>query len=340
MIEKIRQTEADFRSALDTATTAAAVDEVRVRFFGRKGGAVHALFGELKSVPPEKKKEVGEELNRMRDALEGELRAKLEALKTEESARKERRSAIDVTLPARMPRIGHLHPTTIVRREIEEIFREMGYSVEPGPEIENDWYNFGALNFTPEHPARDTQDTFYVGEDLLLRTHTSNVQIRFMETHKPPIKVLAPGRVFRRDEITLRRSPMFHQIEGLLVDRGIHFGHLKGTLEHFLRQIFSPDTKVRFRPSYFPFTEPSAEVDIQCSFCEGAGCGTCSQTGWMEILGCGMVHPQVLRNCGIDPEEWSGFAFGLGIDRVAMRKFGIPNIRVLFENDLRVLGQF
>ena len=340
MIEKIRQTEADFRTALDAATTAAAVDEVRVRFFGRKGGAVHALFGELKSVPPEKKKEVGEELNRMRDALEGELRAKLEALKGEESARKERRSAIDVTLPARMPRIGHLHPTTIVRREIEEIFREMGYSVEPGPEIENDWYNFGALNFTPEHPARDTQDTFYVGEDLLLRTHTSNVQIRFMETHKPPIKVLAPGRVFRRDEITLRRSPMFHQIEGLLVDRGIHFGHLKGTLEHFLRQIFSPDTKVRFRPSYFPFTEPSAEVDIQCSFCEGEGCGTCSQTGWMEILGCGMVHPQVLRNCGIDPEEWSGFAFGLGIDRVAMRKFGIPNIRVLFENDLRVLGQF
>lgn len=340
MIEKIRQTEAEFRSALDAASTAAAVDEVRVRFFGRKGGAVHALFGELKSVPPEKKKEVGEELNRMRDALEGELRAKLESLKAEEGARKERRSAIDVTLPARMPRIGHLHPTTIVRREIEEIFREMGYSVEPGPEIENDWYNFGALNFTPEHPARDTQDTFYVGEDLLLRTHTSNVQIRFMETHKPPIKVLAPGRVFRRDEITLRRSPMFHQIEGLLVDRGIHFGHLKGTLEHFLRQIFSPDTKVRFRPSYFPFTEPSAEVDIQCSFCEGEGCGTCSQTGWMEILGCGMVHPQVLRNCGIDPEEWSGFAFGLGIDRVAMRKFGIPNIRVLFENDLRVLGQF
>jgi phenylalanyl-tRNA synthetase alpha chain len=340
MIDKIRQTEADFRSALDAASTAAAVDEVRVRFFGRKGGAVHALFGELKSVPPEKKKEVGEELNRMRDALEAELRTKLEALKAEESARKERRSAIDVTLPARMPRIGHLHPTTIVRREIEEIFREMGYSVEPGPEIENDWYNFGALNFTPEHPARDTQDTFYVGEDLLLRTHTSNVQIRFMETHEPPIKVLAPGRVFRRDEITLRRSPMFHQIEGLLVDRGIHFGHLKGTLEHFLRQIFSPDTKVRFRPSYFPFTEPSAEVDIQCSFCEGEGCGTCSQTGWMEILGCGMVHPQVLRNCGIDPEEWSGFAFGLGIDRVAMRKFGIPNIRVLFENDLRVLGQF
>ncbi|MFN2442828.1 MAG: phenylalanine--tRNA ligase subunit alpha [Thermoanaerobaculia bacterium] len=340
MIEKIRQTETEFRSALDAATTAAAVDEVRVRFFGRKGGAVHALFGELKSVPPEKKKEVGEELNRMRDALEAELRAKLEALKAEESSRKEKRSTIDVTLPARMPRIGHLHPTTIVRREIEEIFREMGYSVEPGPEIESDWYNFGALNFTPEHPARDTQDTFYVGEDLLLRTHTSNVQIRFMETHEPPIKVLAPGRVFRRDEITLRRSPMFHQIEGLLVDRGIHFGHLKGTLEHFLRQIFSPDTKVRFRPSYFPFTEPSAEVDIQCSFCEGEGCGTCSQTGWMEILGCGMVHPQVLRNCRIDPEEWSGFAFGLGIDRVAMRKFGIPNIRVLFENDLRVLGQF
>ncbi|MGH9458884.1 MAG: phenylalanine--tRNA ligase subunit alpha [Thermoanaerobaculia bacterium] len=340
LLEKIAATEQEFRAALDAATTAAAVDEVRVRFFGRKGGVIPALFADLKGVPPDRKKEAGEALNRLRDTAEGELKGKLEALRAEEASRKERLGTLDVTLPARRPRIGHLHPTTIARREIEAIFREMGYSVEPGPEIENDWYNFGALNFTPEHPARDTQDTFYLGEDLLLRTHTSNVQIRWMETHEPPIKVIAPGRVYRRDEITLRRSPMFHQIEGLYVDRGVHFGHLRGTLEHFLTQIFEPGTKIRFRPSYFPFTEPSAEVDISCSFCKGAGCGTCSQTGWMEILGCGMVHPQVLRNCGIDPEEWTGFAFGLGIDRVAMRKFGIPNIRVLFENDLRVLKQF
>lgn len=340
LLDKIKQTESEFRAALEDAGTASAADEIRVRYFGRKGGIVPALFSELKSVAPAEKKAVGEALNRMRDALESELRERLERLRAGEAARKEKLQAIDVTLPARAPRLGHLHPTTIVRRQIEGIFREMGYSVEPGPEIESDWYNFGALNFTPDHPARDTQDTFYLGEDLLLRTHTSNVQIRWMESRKPPIKVIAPGRVYRRDEITLRRSPMFHQIEGLYVDRGVHFGHLRGTLQHFLRKIFSPDTKVRFRPSYFPFTEPSAEVDTSCSFCGGGGCATCSHTGWMEILGCGMVHPQVLRNCGIDPSIWTGFAFGLGIDRVAMRKFGIPNIRVLFENDLRVLEQF
>ena len=340
MLDRIPQIETEFRASLEQASTAAAVDEIRVRYFGRKGGIVPTLFAELKGVPAERKKEAGEALNRLRDALEGELKEKLERLRREEAARKERLEVLDVTIPARRPQFGHLHPTTIARREIETIFREMGYSVEPGREIESDWYNFGALNFAPDHPARDTQDTLYLGPDLLLRTHTSNVQIRVMESRRPPLRVIAPGRVYRRDEITLRRSPMFHQIEGFYVDRGVHFGHLKGTLEHFLKQIFSADRKVRFRPSYFPFTEPSAEVDISCAFCGGAGCGTCSQTGWMEILGCGMIHPQVLRNCKIDPEEWSGFAFGLGIDRVAMLKFGIPNIRVLFENDLRVLGQF
>ena len=224
---------------------------------------------------------------------------------------------------------------------MEDIFREMGYSLDPGPEIDSDWYNFEALNFTPDHPARDTQDTFFVDvEKLLLRTHTSNVQIRSMERVKPPVMVLSCGRVYRRDEITMRRSPMFHQAEGFLVDRGIHIGHLRATLEHFIHRVFGPELQMRMRPSFFPFTEPSAEVDMSCVFCKGAGCGTCSQTGWMEILGCGMIHPQVLRNVGIDPEEWSGFAFGLGLDRVAMIKFGIPNIRTLFENDLRVLQQF
>ena len=276
----------------------------------------------------------------MRDTLEAALKERLESAVVAEAGLKQALSAVDVSLPGRKPAFGSLHPITIVRREIEEIFREMAYTLDPGPEIETDWYNFEALNFTPDHPARDTQDTFFLGEKYLFRTHTSNVQIRTMESVKPPVKVLSAGRVFRRDEITLRRSPMFHQVEGLYVDRGVHIGHLRGTLEHFMQRIVSPDTKIRIRPIYFPFTEPSAEVDISCSFCHGKGCGTCSQTGWMEILGCGMVHPQVLRNCSIDPEEWSGFAFGLGIDRVAMIKFDIPNIRVIFENDLRVLGQF
>jgi len=340
MLETIRATEKEFDASLAAASSLKDLDAVRVKFFGRKEGLIPALFAELKSVPKESKKEVGEALNNLRQRLESTLKEKLDAATAAEAARKQAASAIDVTLPGRRPSFGNIHPITIVRQEIEQIFREMAYSIDPGPEVESDWYNFEALNFTPDHPARDTQDTFYLPGELLLRTHTSNVQIRTMEKHKPPVKVLSAGRVYRRDEITLRRSPMFHQVEGLYVDRGVHLGHLRGTLEHFLRRIFSPDTEIRMRPSYFPFTEPSAEVDISCPFCAGKGCGTCSQTGWMEILGCGMVHPQVLRNVGIDPEEWSGFAFGLGIDRVAMIKFGIPNIRVLFENDLRVLQQF
>ena len=248
---------------------------------------------------------------------------------------------LDVTLPGRVPRLGHLHPTTLVRRELEEIFVEMGYSLDPGPEVETDWYNFEALNFTPDHPARDMQDTFFVNVDqLLLRTHTSNVQIRTMERIQPPLRVLSCGRVYRRDEITMRKSPVFHQAEGLLVDRGIHIGHLRATLEQFIKRLFGADLAMRMRPSYFPFTEPSAEVDMSCVFCRGKGCATCSYTGWMEILGSGMVHPQVLRNVGIDPDVWSGFAFGFGLDRAAMIKYDIPNIRTLFENDLRVLQQF
>lgn len=341
MLDEINQTGNDFDAALAAAGDARALDDLRVRYFGRKGGIVPALFSKLKSVPPEQKREAGDALNKLRDRLESELKAKSDRVQSEEDARRQARETIDVTLPSRLPRLGHLHPTTIARLEIEQLFREMAYTIDPGPEIENDWNNFEALNFTPDHPARDTQDTFFVDVDkLLLRTHTSNVQIRTMERFKPPIKVLSCGRVYRRDEITMRRSPMFHQAEGLLIDRGIHIGHLRATLEHMVRRLFGPDSKMRMRPSFFPFTEPSAEVDMSCIFCKGAGCGTCSQTGWMEILGCGMVHPQVLRNVGIDPEEWSGFAFGLGIDRVAMLKFDVPNIRTLFENDLRVLQQF
>jgi len=337
MLDDIARTSDEFDSALAAANDKRALDDLRVHYFGRKQGLVPALFARLREVPKEQKKEAGDALNKLRDRLEQALDEKSSRI----AAQAISTDTIDVTLPARMPRLGHLHPISIVRMEIEGIFKEMGYTIDPGPEIESDWYNFEALNFTPDHPARDTQDTFFVDVDkLLLRTHTSNVQIRTMEAHKPLIKVLSAGRVFRRDEITMRRSPMFHQAEGLLVDRGIHMGHLRATLEHMIRRLFGAESKMRFRPSFFPFTEPSAEVDMSCLFCKGAGCGTCSQTGWMEILGCGMVHPQVLRNCGIDPEEWSGFAFGLGIDRVAMLKFDVPNIRTLFENDLRVLQQF
>ncbi|HSP35955.1 MAG TPA: phenylalanine--tRNA ligase subunit alpha [Thermoanaerobaculia bacterium] len=341
MLDEIAQAGREFDSALATANDSRSLDDLRVRYFGRKGGLIPALFSQLKDVPKEQKKDVGDALNKLRDRIESELKAKQERIASEEATRKEAREIIDVTLPGRVPRLGHLHPITLVRQQMEQIFREMGFSVDPGPEIESDWYNFEALNFTPDHPARDTQDTFFVDVDaLLLRTHTSNVQIRSMESSQPPVKVISCGRVYRRDEITMRRSPMFHQAEGLLVDRGIHIGHMRATLEYFVMKLFGGEPKFRLRPSYFPFTEPSAELDMSCLFCRGKGCGTCSQTGWMEILGCGMVHPQVLRNCGIDPEEWSGWAFGMGIDRVAMLKYDIPNIRTLFENDLRVLRQF
>ena len=341
MLDETLQIGREFDAALAAANDSHAIDELRVRYFGRKGGLIPALFTRLKEVPKDQKKDAGDALNKLRDRLEAELKEKGDRIAAAETTRKEAAESIDVTLPSRLPRLGHLHPTTIVRREMEQIFTEMGYSLDPGPEVESDWYNFEALNFTPDHPARDTQDTFFVDAGkLLLRTHTSNVQIRSMEKWKPPVKVLSCGRVYRRDEITMRRSPMFHQAEGFLVDRGIHIGHLRATLEHFVQRLFGSDSKMRMRPSYFPFTEPSAEVDMSCVFCRGAGCGTCSQTGWMEILGCGMIHPQVLRNVGIDPEEWSGFAFGMGLDRVAMLKFDVPNIRTLFENDLRVLSQF
>ena len=341
MLDETLRISREFDAALAAANDSHALDELRVRYFGRKGGLIPALFARLKEVPKEQKKDAGDALNKLRDRIEAKLKEKSERIAAAETSRKEAAESIDVTLPARMPRLGHLHPTTIVRREMEQIFTEMGYSLDPGPEVESDWYNFEALNFTPDHPARDTQDTFFVDAGkLLLRTHTSNVQIRSMEKWKPPVKVLSCGRVYRRDEITMRRSPMFHQAEGFLVDKGIHIGHLRATLEHFVKRLFGDKLQMRMRPSFFPFTEPSAEVDMSCFNCKGSGCGTCSQTGWMEILGCGMIHPQVLRNVGIDPEEWSGFAFGLGLDRCAMIKFDIPNIRTLFENDLRVLGQF
>ncbi|MCG8455118.1 MAG: phenylalanine--tRNA ligase subunit alpha [Holophagales bacterium] len=311
-------------------------EDLRVEWAGRKNGRLKALMGRMKEIPGDRKREYGQAVNELKQHVENrleELRSAIASTSADPSPE------LDVTLPGRRPRLGSLHPVTLVTREIEAIFAELGYSVAEGPEIESDFHNFEALNFPPGHPARETQDTFFFDNGLLLRTHTSPVQIRTMlEREAPPIRVICPGRVYRNDN-DLRHSPMFHQVECLAVDEGISLGDLKGTLEAFLKRLFSPSTRVRLRPSFFPFTEPSAEVDVTCSACGGSGCATCSHTGWMEILGCGMVDPRVLRNCGIDPDRYSGFAFGLGLDRVAMIRYGIPNIRTLFDNDQRLLRQ-
>jgi phenylalanyl-tRNA synthetase alpha chain len=340
-----------FAAQAEAVSDRAAWEALRLQWLGRKEGIVRGLLARIGEVAPEGRKAFGAEVNQLKELVEGRL-GELEARLVE----RERQAALDrdrldPTLPGRRPRLGALHPVTRVQQEIEEIFLGLGYSVAEGPEVEDDFHNFEALNIPADHPARDAQDTFFVqggageasggegaGGNWVLRTHTSPVQIRTMLSRRPPIRVICPGRVYRFDN-DLRHSPMFHQVEGLAVAQGITFAHLKGTLEAFLTRLFSPTTKVRLRPSYFPFTEPSAEVDVTCAACAGAGCPTCSHTGWMEILGAGMVDPRVLRNCGLDPAMYSGFAFGLGLDRVAMIRYGIGNIRVLFDNDERVLRQ-
>ena len=329
---------ARFEREADAVAERAAWEELRLRWAGRKQGLVRSLLARLGEVPADERRDFGQAVNTLKERVEERLAELDERLTAGEREAARRAAAIDLTLPGRRPALGSLHPVTRVQREIEAIFAELGYSVAEGPEVEDDFHNFEALNFPPDHPARDTQDTFFLKNGLLLRTHTSPVQIRTMLSRKPPIRVICPGRVYRADN-DLRHSPMFHQVEGLAVGEGITFGHLKGTLEAFLKRLFTPDTGVRLRPSFFPFTEPSAEVDITCPFCRGGGCDTCSRTGWMEILGSGMVDPRVLANCDIDPEVYTGFAFGLGLDRVAMIRYGIPNIRALFENDERLLRQ-
>ena len=299
---------------------------------------MRSLLARLKEVPREEKREYGQGVNRFKSAVETRLAEIDEELQRAEVAVAQQSAVVDVTLPGRRPHLGTLHPVNLVTQQIVEIFVGLGYSVAEGPEVEDDFHNFEALNFPHDHPARDTQDTLFLEDGRLLRTHTSPVQIRTMLRRQPPIRVICPGRVYRHDN-DLRHSPMFHQVEGLAVGEGISMGDLKGTLEAFIHLLFSADTGVRLRPSYFPFTEPSAEVDITCPFCSGEGCQTCSGTGWMEILGAGMVDPRVLLNCNIDPRVYSGFAFGLGIDRVAMIRYGIPNIRMLFDNDTRLLAQ-
>ncbi len=337
-LERLNEVRSAFFADLEAAgSDPDAVEKLRIAYAGRKSGVLQELTAVLRDLPNQAKRDYGRSLNELKKLVEGELAAARD--RAASGAGPGVGDAVDVTLPGRdLPR-GAEHPVHLVRRRIEEIFLRMGYDVEDGPEIEDDWHNFEALNIPPDHPARDDQDTFYIGAGHLLRTHTSPVQARVMERSAPPIRTIVPGRVYRRDS-DLRHSPMFHQIEGLVVDEGITVGHLKATLETFLHALFSDDVRVRLRPGYFPFTEPSAEVDISCIFCRMAGCGVCSGSGWIEILGSGMVDPRVFEAVGIDPERYTGFAFGLGLDRVAMLQYGIPDLRQLFAGDQRLTRQF
>ncbi len=334
----LAQQREEFEREASAASDRAAWEALRLKWLGRKRGIVRGLLSQLGGLPPDERKDFGQAVNRLKNSVEARLEELDASLSARERTASTQSAALDVTLPGRPPRVGTAHPVSLVVREIVEIFAGLGFSVAEGPEVEDDFHNFEALNFPPDHPAREEQDTFFLRDGRLLRTHTSPVQIRTMVDRDPPIRVICPGRVYRKDN-DLRHSPMFHQIEGLAVGKGITFGDLKGTLEAFVHRLFSEETGVRLRPSYFPFTEPSAEVDITCPFCSGSGCRVCSDTGWMEILGSGMVNPRVLERCGIDPSVYTGFAFGLGIDRVAMIRFGIPNIRLLFDSDERVLRQ-
>ena len=338
MREQLEQLRKDALRALEEALTEDALQNVRIRFLGRKG-ELTALMKGLGKLSAEERPVVGQLVNTIRDEIESSLEAAFVATREKAKIERLQTERIDVTLPGRRTVSGSKHPITLVIEEVSDIFAGLGFSVAEGPEIEHDWYNFEALNFPPEHPARDMQDTFFVDNNLLLRTHTSPVQIRSMLKQKPPLRIIAPGTVYRCDS-DATHSPMFHQIEGLMVDKGVSFGDLKGILTTFTNQLFGQKTGVRLRPSFFPFTEPSAEVDIACVICGGKGCRVCKNSGWLEILGAGMVDPEVYRHVGYDAEDISGFAFGMGIERIAMLKYGISDMRLLFENDIRFLRQF
>ena len=316
-----------------------ALEALRVGYLGKKG-QLTAILKQMGKLSAEERPVVGQIANEVRQALEAAIAEKQEALREKELNDRLEAERIDVTMPGRARKTGGLHPLNIVMNDLIDIFQSMGFDVVDGPEVETDYYLFEALNLPKDHPARDMQDTFYLGQDLLLRSQTSSAQIRVMEQRQPPIRIVCPGRVFRADEVDATHSPVFHQMEGLVVDKGITMCDLKGCLEQFVHEIYGPETQVRFRPSFFPFTEPSVEVDVTCAECGGKGCRVCKGTGWLEILGAGMVHPNVLAGCGIDPEVYSGFAFGVGIDRLTTTRYKISDIRLLFENDLRFLEQF
>lgn len=337
--EKLQAILADASRKIDNSDALDKLNEVRVSVLGKKGELTAVLKG-MKDVAPEDRPKVGQLVNEARSEIEAKLDAAKKRMEEEERARKMEEEVIDVTLPARKANVGHRHPNTIALEEVERIFVGMGYEVVEGPEVEYDLYNFEKLNIPKNHPAKDEQDTFYINNEIVLRTQTSPVQARVMEQGKLPIRMIAPGRVFRSDEVDATHSPSFHQIEGLVVDKHITFSDLKGTLAEFARELFGPETKTKFRPHHFPFTEPSAEMDVSCFKCGGKGCRFCKGSGWIEILGCGMVHPHVFEMCGIDPNEYTGFAFGVGLERIALLKYEIDDMRLLYENDDRFLRQF
>ncbi len=324
---------------LDAAKDLKSLDELRVALLGKKG-ELTAILKQMGKLTPEERPVIGQLANEVRADIEKELETRMAAVKQAMQDARLEAERLDVTLPGKKPLLGKKHPLTLVLDELKDIFLGMGFDVVQGPEVELDYYNFEALNIPKNHPARDTQDTFYISDNVLLRTQTSPVQVRTMEKQKPPIRVISPGRVYRSDAVDATHSPLFHQIEGLVVDKGVTMADLKGTLELFVKRLYGDESVVRFRPHHFPFTEPSAELDVQCFACHGEGCRLCKGEGWIEVLGCGMVHPKVLSICGIDPEVYSGFAFGIGLERIVMRRYNIDDLRLFYENDLRFLDQF
>lgn len=339
LLENLKKIEKEAELALAEADSLEKLEELRIVFLGKKGKITDVLK-QMGKISPEERPVIGQAANKVKDKLNELICARKDELAEVVKKKRMEEERIDITLPGTRILTGYAHPLSRITREIEEIFIGLGFTIEEGPEIETDYNNFEALNVPKYHPARDLQDTFYIDDHYLLRTHTSPVQVRTMARQKPPIRIIAPGRVYRSDEIDASHSPVFYQAEGLVIDKNISFADLKGTIQLFVQAVFGENTRTRFRPSYFPFTEPSAEVDISCVICGGEGCRLCSHTGWLEVMGSGMVHPRVLEMAGIDPEEYSGFAFGMGLDRITMLKYGINDIRLLYENDQRFLHQF
>jgi phenylalanyl-tRNA synthetase alpha chain len=339
MKEQLEQIKNIALEQLSQVTDKAELENIRVKYLGKKGELTAILRG-MGKLSAEERPVVGKIANEVREEIENAIDTKGVAIRSAEKAEKLNSEVIDISMPGKKQTMGKKHPLSLTLDQVNDIFLSMGFSIEEGPEVEFDHYNFEALNIPKDHPARGEQDTFYINDNIVLRTQTSPIQIRTMENQKPPIKMIAPGKVYRSDAVDATHSPIFYQIEGLVVAENITFGDLKGTLEMFIQKMFGDDMKVKFRPHHFPFTEPSAEMDATCFVCGGKGCKVCKGSGWIEIVGCGMVHPQVLRNCGIDPEKYSGFAFGFGLDRIVMLKYGIEDIRLLYESDMRFLNQF
>lgn len=339
MKQQLQNIELAAKQELEKIQDSAELESLRVKFLGKKG-ELTAILKQMSTLSAEERPVIGQLANKIRADIEEAISARSAELKAALAVRRLKEEKLDVTLPGKPLKVGKLHPYNAVLNEIEEIFLGMGFDIAEGPEVEYDYYNFEALNLPPDHPARDTQDTFYISDNVLLRTQTSSIQVHVMENQKPPIRIIAPGRVYRSDAVDATHSPIFHQMEALVVDKGITMADLNGTLEMLMKRLYGEDCKIRLRPHHFPFTEPSAEVDITCFNCGGKGCSMCKNEGYVELLGAGMVHPKVLRQCGIDPEVYSGFAFGLGLERIVMAKYGINDMRLLYENDLRFLNQF